>query len=67
MEELDCVKLIKPFEDLKVGTKGCIVLKYNDDDFEVEFFDENDETIDVYTISKEYIEVYWKYSEHKDN
>ena len=67
MEELDCVKLIKPFEDLKVGTKGCIVLKYNDNDFEVEFFDENDETIDVYTISKEYIEVYWKYSEHKNN
>ena len=67
MEELDCVKLIKPFEDLKIGTKGCIVLKYNDNDFEVEFFDENDETIDVYTISKDYIEVYWKYSEHKDN
>lgn len=67
MEELDCVKLIKPFEDLKVGTKGCIVLKYNDNDFEVEFFDENDETIDVYTISKEFIEVYWKYSEHKDD
>lgn len=65
MEELDCVKLIKPFENLKVGTHGCIVLKYNDNDFEVEFFDENDETIDVYTISKEYIEVYWKYSEHK--
>ena len=65
MEELDCVKLIKPFKDLKVGTKGCIVLKYNDDDFEVEFFDDNDNTIDVFTISKEYIEVYWKISEHK--
>ena len=65
MEELDCVKLIKPFEDLEVGTKGCIVLKYNDDDYEVEFFDENDETIDVYTISKEYIKVYWKNSEHQ--
>ena len=65
MEELDCVKLIKPFKDLKVGTKGCIVLKHNDDDFEVEFFDDNDNTIDVFTISKEYIEVYWKISEHK--
>jgi len=65
MEELDCVKLIKPFENLEVGTKGCIVLKYNDDDYEVEFFDENDETIDVYTISKEYIKVYWKNSEHQ--
>ena len=45
--------------------KGCIVLKHNDDDFEVEFFNENDNTIDVFTISKEYIEVYWKISEHK--
>ena len=36
MEELDCVKLIKPFDDLKVGTKGCIVLKYTENDFEVE-------------------------------
>ena len=27
MNELDCVKLIKPFKELKVGTKGCIVLK----------------------------------------
>lgn len=59
MEEFDCVRLIKPFKDLKVGTKGCIVLKYNDIDFEVEFFDEKDETIDVYTISRDYFEVYW--------
>ena len=50
MNELDCIKLIKPFKDLKVGTKGCIVVKYTENDFEVEFFDENDETIDVYTI-----------------
>ena len=66
MEELDGVILIKPFENLKVGTKGTIVLKYTENDFEVEFFDENQETIDVYTITKDYIEVYWKYSEHKD-
>ena len=56
MEELDCVKLIKPFEDLKVGTKGTIVLKYTENNYEVEFFDENGETIDVYTISGDYIE-----------
>jgi hypothetical protein len=66
MEELDGVILIKPFENLKVGTKGTIVLKYTENDFEVEFFDENNETIDVYTITKDYIEVYWKYSEHID-
>ena len=28
MEELECVRLIKPFEDLKVGTIDTIVLKY---------------------------------------
>ena len=59
MNELDCVKLIKPFKELKVGTKGCIVVKYTENDFEVELFNENDETIDVYTISREYLEVYW--------
>ncbi len=59
MNELDCVRLIKPFKGLKVGTKGCIVLKYNETNFEVEFVDENNETIDVYTISREYLEVYW--------
>ena len=59
MNELDCVKLIKPFKELKVGTKGCIVLKYTENDFEVDFFNENNETLDVYTISREYLEVYW--------
>ena len=59
MNEFDCVKLIKPFEKMEAGTKGCIVHKYNEDDFEVEFFDSDDETIGVYTISKDYLEVYW--------
>lgn len=58
MNELDCVKLIKPFKELKVGTKGCIVLKYTGNDFEVEFFNENDETIDIYIISRDYLDVY---------
>ena len=58
MNELDCVKLIKPFKELKVGTKGCIVLKYTENDFEVEFFNENDETIYIYTISRDYLDVY---------
>lgn len=65
LELFDCVILIKPFENLKVGMKGAIVEKYNDHDFEVEFFDDNGETIDVYTISADYLEVYWKASEHK--
>lgn len=58
MNELDCVKLIKPFKELKVGTKGCIVLKYTENDFEVEFFNENDEIIDIYIISRDYLDVY---------
>ena len=59
MNEFDCVKLIKPFKELEIGTKGCIVHKYNENDFEVEFFDKDNETIGVYTISKDYLEVYW--------
>ena len=43
MNELGCVKLIKPFKKLKVGTKEYILLKYTENDFEVEFFDENNE------------------------
>lgn len=58
MKELDCVKLIKPFKELKVGTKGCIVLKYTENDFEVKFFNENEETIDIYIISRDYLDVY---------
>ena len=34
-------------------------LKYTENDFEVEFFDENNETIDVYTISREHLDTYW--------
>jgi len=35
MNELDYVKLIEPFKELKVETKGCIVLKYAENNFEV--------------------------------
>ena len=62
MNELDIVKLVKPFKPLKVGIQGTIVLKYSDNDFEVEFFDENGESIDVVTISKKYLELVTKYS-----
>ena len=60
MNELDCVKLVKPFEDLPLGTKGVVVLKYNDEDVEVEFFDDNGRTIDVYTVPTDCLEVTWK-------
>ncbi len=55
MEELDCVTLIKDFEDLKAGTEGTIVLKYDDSNFEVEFFDDDLNTIGVYTIDISYL------------
>ena len=33
MNELYCVKLIKHFKNLKVGTKGCIASEYTENDF----------------------------------
>lgn len=30
MDELQCVKLIKEFKGMPIGTKGTIVLKYTD-------------------------------------
>ena len=56
MEELQCVRLIKEFNGMAIGTKGTIVLKYTDNDFEVEFFDSNGDTIGVFTIEGDYIE-----------
>lgn len=57
MKELDVVKLKKNYEDLIVGTEGTIVLDYDGNTFEVEFMDENNNTIGVYTIEKEYLEL----------
>ena len=57
MEELQCVKLKKSFKGLAIGTKGTIVLKYTENDFEVEFFDAEGNTIGVYTITGDYIEL----------
>lgn len=58
---------MKDFKDLKAGIKGTIVLKYNDFDFEVEFFDKNHNSLGVFTISKDYLEVYWKNSDYQKN
>ena len=49
MKELDVVKLNKEFKGLKSGTEGTIVLEYDGNYFEVEFFDDNDDTIGVFT------------------
>ncbi len=56
MKELDIVKLTKEFNGLKVGTEGTIVLEYDGSYFEVEFFDDNNDTIGVFTTPVELLE-----------
>lgn len=57
MKELDVVRLIKAFEGLPIGTKGTIVCEYAGKAFEVEFFDNGGNTIDVFTAPVEVIEL----------
>lgn len=63
MKELDSVKLKKDFKGIQKDTKGAIVHKYNNRDFEVEFIDEDGNTIDVVTVSSEYLELLESYKE----
>lgn len=62
MKELDIVKLNKEFKGLKTGTEGTIVLEYDGNYFEVEFFDENNDTIGVFTTPVELLEIVKKYN-----
>lgn len=57
MKELDVVRLIKEFEGLTIGTKGTIMLEYDGKFFEVEFFDDDGNTIDVLTTPVDCIEL----------
>ena len=57
MKELDVVKLKKEFNGLKAGTEGTIVLEYDGSYFEVEFFDMNGDTIDVFTTPADVLEL----------
>ena len=61
MNELDIVKLTCNFNGIQSGTVGTIVLKYDDENYEVEFFDKNGDTIDVLTISKDFLELVSRY------
>ncbi|MDY6019171.1 MAG: DUF4926 domain-containing protein [Anaerococcus sp.] len=47
MKELDVVRLKENYKEIKKGTKGTIVLLYDDKNCEVEFFDDEGDTIDV--------------------
>lgn len=49
MKELDVVKLNKEFKGLKAGTEETIVMEYDGNYFEVEFFDDKNDTIGVFT------------------
>ena len=61
MKELDVVRLKSVFSDLPTGTPGTIVLEYDGKCFEVEFFDENGDTIDVVTTPVEFLELVQSY------
>lgn len=57
MKELDIVCLVKEFEGLAIGTEGTIVLEYGSKCFEVKFFDNDGNTIEVLTNPIDYIEL----------
>ena len=57
MRELDVVKIIEDFSGILAGTKGTIVLEYDETHFEVEFVDENGNTIDVVTTPSRLLEL----------
>ena len=63
MKELDTVKLIEDFENVKAGTIGVIVCEYDGTAFEVEFFDPEGNTIDVLTTPSKLLEVEKTYTE----
>ena len=63
MKELDVVKLKSDFENIQAGTKGSIVLDYDKKYCEVEFVDDDGNTIDVITIPKELLELVWEFEE----
>ncbi len=56
-EDFYCVKLFKPYNNLKKGTKGAILGQFDDDIFYVKFVDNDNKTLDTCLISKEYLEV----------
>ena len=61
MKELDVVRLTKEFEGLPIVTEGTIVCEYDGKAFEVEFFDTEGDTIDVFTTPVEVLELLIEY------
>lgn len=56
MKEFDVVRLKADYKGIAGGTIGAIVLEYDGTAFEVEFVDQNGDTIDVVTTPVELIE-----------
>jgi hypothetical protein len=69
LREYDVVTLKKPLPGaagVPLGSSGTIVMVHSTEDqaYEIEFFDENDKTIDVFTVvGDEYLELKWAYKE----
>jgi len=57
MKELDVVKLLSDYEGILEGTEGTVVLDYDEETCEVEFFDTDGNTIDVVTTPKNLLKV----------
>ena len=57
MKELDVVRLTKEFNGLDIGAEGTIVLEYDGNFFEVEFFDSDGDTIGVFTTPADMLEI----------
>ncbi len=62
MKELDIVKLNKDFNGVPAGTVGTIVLEYDGTCFEVEYFDDDGDTIDVLTTPTTMLDLVAKYN-----
>ena len=61
MKELDVVKLKADFHGIPAGTEGTIVLEYDGSQYEVEFFSDHGDTIDVVTTPIELLELVQSY------
>ena len=62
MKELDIVKLNKDFNGVPAGTVGTIVLEYDGTCFEVEYFDDDGDTIEVLTTPTTMLDLVAKYN-----
>lgn len=61
MKELDSVKLLSEYNNIPKGTEGCIVCENDKKFFDVEFFDNDGNTIDVVLVPVEYLKLTWEY------